>query len=547
MLLWRLLWYDGTMTNPTRHLVTKEPNSKQPSDSLIFEYLLIFVAVGVFTSCGAHGIYDLYGDDSPLRRLSVLNQEETTDGMVTLSGVVEGKPNSTLPPLCHISQGTGSGKSYRSIWYGDVSQEAKLVLPNGRHLLISTEHLDWESYGQGNNVSAERWRQELKLSAEGSVSASCLAPGDALFVDGCLKDNILQACEGSMLKLNPNVPNQATRRLSLLSESLGNLYIGGFITLVLLLVAWLSGISGAMVESLLPWQKTPETLSEKRVGLSVLLATFWLMVWVASWIFPGVERRIFDGQIGLLASVCFTALMLLLLKNRRRDFQAAARLVTESPTVQLANAHKDDQAVELRVEVKPNPKGLVGPLSQEPRAWWELSVSRIYRKDNADHTEFVLTEKSKEPILVEDASGQGLLSLEQADIDSRAVLGNFEIHSLTEEEEERLFLKGKKFTRSGRLSIQERYLAPGESLYVMGRVEELQPSVDGQGSYRESPTIPMMGGGKEKRLVIFAGSEEDLLADFVRERRLLWFIGAALLYTGAGLSYFLFQSVLRGP
>jgi hypothetical protein len=83
--------------------------------------------------------------------------------------------------------------------------------------------------------------------------------------------------------------------------------------------------------------------------------------------------------------------------------------------------------------------------------------------------------------------------------------------------------------------VEEQFIDPGEELFVIGQVQQVQPDSTVQVGYRQQPTVPVISGSSSSPLVIYSGNERTLLASLRREKLYLRFITAAGAALAAGL------------
>ena len=136
---------------------------------------------------------------------------------------------------------------------------------------------------------------------------------------------------------------------------------------------------------------------------------------------------------------------------------------------------------------------------------------------------------SQPGVAVLDESGEGMLELEGAKLDIRSVGMSVTPSSLDAESRRvRPLLDTLPRTANHtRFIVEECFVEPGESLYVLGHAEQV-PGNQARSGYRVAPTTAVVRAKGDASLFVHAGSEGSLLGGINVDRAVNAVLTAAL-------------------
>lgn len=488
--------------------------------------LPLFLGGFFFAQCGLSAFRELQDPNTPLSRLQrPLTDQEKASGMVQLSGIIDGD-SGAAPPLCNVIKQHKSGKSTYTDFEGSVGQNPRIVLPDGTTYPIQTELLGWEPLNRGDADHRESyWRTTLSLSSGGWLKDQCIERGQKVFLEGCLVNGVLEGCGlFSPAVITPGDGTAQPRINELASGLLARLSLLGAAALMLLLYGWRIFSARPLVQALARWvDEDPAYPRADKIALW-LCGTFWLMALIGHWLLRWVsEDYALSGASAthVFAYIVLSAGMITLLitRHRRRLLNAAMRPVLAAPTIPLSSVQETGQLVELAVKVKKDAPLSKGPLSEQEHAWWSTTTDRVYKSGKNYACHRAHSDRSKNLVPIEDASGEGLLDLSGAEFDLRAYRLKVKGHRLHGTNLQPMALGA--YSSGGDVFVfEESYLQPEETLYVFGVVVKQKPAETAV-AYRESSSIPIIGGAQDKKLIVYAGTEGSLLQNIRRELRYL--------------------------
>jgi hypothetical protein len=188
--------------------------------------------------------------------------------------------------------------------------------------------------------------------------------------------------------------------------------------------------------------------------------------------------------------------------------------------------------VELSARVHPQVPTVPGPVSGEPRAWCSVQILEEVKVGKSTSTNPVLTLASSPGVAVVDESGMGMLELQNAEFDFQTIGYAFK-GGASDPIANRVRAFGSLRPSPGhvRFIALERYLMPGEELYMLGHVNRYR-NAQGESMYRSLATTPYIQGTSEAKVFVHAGSERSILRGLQREKTVATVMVAATAMVG---------------
>ncbi len=519
----------------SRFLIWASPDCyAMRGDFFTFNLLLgFFPMIGAlvgFTLMGLAGIDTLFDADAPMWRLrKPLSAKEKKAGRRYVSGKIRGREGGQ-PPLCLVIHERKSGKSTVEDFRATLSNGAELLQKDGAVLQVSPKWVRWkpELLVGTSDAREALWRGvHPTMPAGGWIEQHCIEQYEPVFIDGCISvqqgRKTIGPCRHDALVITTGDGTAQPRIDELASGWAGRLTAFCAAGLVLMLYGWILVRARPLALALSRWAGDPPSVkpSRKRIVAYVLLATGWLALVLFNVLFKALEVSGYPqgsvwGHIFAVVTISLGLMLVMAVAKRRRQLSAAMEPVLEAPTVPLRSRWTIGDMVELAVRVRTNVDPIPGPLTGEPRAYAGITVDRVYRSGKSHSTVRDLNKGEPTLVPVEDESGHGLLDLTHADFDIRAVRGVARRNAAKREPFSRA-LKGQTRKSYVAFVVEERYLEPGEQLYVLGRITRRETSTQ-EAAYRGPAGIPVVGGSEEAKLIVHAGSERDLLKRIRTER-----------------------------
>jgi len=226
-----------------------------------------------------------------------------------------------------------------------------------------------------------------------------------------------------------------------------------------------------------------------------------------------------------------------LMRDRRRVLKAVISAVRGEGTASLGKL-REGQRVALEVEVDARAPVWLGPLTGKRWAYWGVSSTRVYRSGR-NYSSFVEPPMSSAPLVpIHGPFGPALLDLTTAWSDLRAKRHIARKRALKRGDFRQIV--GETPLLDGAYVLEERFLEPGEAIYIAGEVQRFEaPSVEA--GYRETGAVPVIGGTS---LVVHAGSRRSLLRGMLVEKGFLDValgLASGVLVLTAGLAAYLIR------
>lgn len=511
--------------------------------------LLLLVSLSVAT-CGLITATELLSPNSELNRLSAPPNQNLTEGRTTLSGTL-----SSEAPLCYVLHKLKKGKKATVQFGGMVAKDPRIKLPSGNEIAIDTNRARFEPFSSYESSKEESllWRKELKLSSEGWIEQQCVSPGETFFLDGCIKNNVIGDCGKRQVLLITVGDGTAQYRLDESAASWLGLFaivvlIAWFLLwagrprggpLVLPLVAWRRASIGGKVWSVGRWVLTGFLVYVAARGtwhLLDLLGVFWVPE-------PAYLRVDRWGLAATTVSL-FIALPLFISSRRSaKSLREATKTIEETPCVALSEVQGRAQHAELNVKTQ-DAATSPAPISQKESLWWVASMTHTW-KEGKQRKSQTQTKAKGSLVPIQDSSGEGFLEMEKAAYELKSFSWSTPVERLTQADKQRLEEVYGPLPSTGSLSFEEKYITPGENLYLLGRVLRLAPSNTAQ-HYREASAAAVIGGDENPpKPVVYSGTERALLAQLYEASRYLKYFQGILLGLWALLLLFAVLFSLR--
>ncbi len=368
-------------------------------------------------------------------------------------------------------------------------------------------------------------RQQVNFRTDGRLVQQCVSPGEAVFVDLCVdtlrgRAGACAAGHGSVITRGDGTPR--TRIRSHASEAAGGLTAGYLLVAALALYLWRALKGGAVVAALGTWSKRPPARS--RLFVYVGIGGALLLALLSGFSFGTADTVVphyVGGYVfGAFALASVASLGVLAHARRERVLRAIAP-VEEAQTTRLAKV--GEGMAELAVRVKADAPTVTLP-GHAPRAFVRVDVQRAVTVGR--NVTLVPVRKASWPatVPVEDPSGDGVLELRQAVLDTRATF-----RTLTGDDAH-AYLRALAETPFGHvgldgdptlcIEVEESWLEPGESLYLLGHIRRVEDP-KAAASYRMIATVPVVSAAQDAELCVHAGNERSLLGSLALERTYL--------------------------
>lgn len=511
-------------------------------------YGILFVTVLLCVGFGGKAVISLFDPDYvPYRLVRELSPEEQRAGVFRAGVTVVGTSPAQVPPIClvtHQHYVSGKNGGWREDWRKVFVEGAVMVTAHGRRAPLITEQIQFAPEELVTSRYDKVWSGKAGFTS-GRYLESCVDSDDRVFVEGCIAEGGgIAPCAWDKPVVITTGDGTPQRRIDMVAAStMSRLAWFGFG--VWLAMMWLVRVFSApplvteLVARLAKRSRKPAWI----VGSLAIGAAFVFVVGLAlngcnaqEGTDAAVSRA--GHGFGVIALSLFVVTGVLLAQRMIERSAVAAKLKV-LPTLPLARA--SGALVELAVRVHPQAPPHPGPLSGEPRAWWSLVVREEYRQGKSSSTKHVSTTLSQPGVAVLDESGEGMLELEGAKLDVRSV-GKSVTPLSSDAESLRVRPLLDTLPRTSghmRFIVEECFIEPGESLYVLGHAEQV-PGNQARSGYRVAPTTAVVRAKGDASLFVHAGSEGSLLAGINVDRAVNTVLIAALgmmtvLWTGAML------------
>lgn len=483
--------------------------------------------------CAARGLDATFGAGSRLQRLQA---EAPPDGVRT-AGVVRAT-SSAEPPLCSVTHQRWLPCGKSMCWTrvaGMLTADGEFEKDDGAHLELGADFRfvpeepgdeRWSREVLGARAVALRARgrqsglagfgaQDFPRSGNDRLVERCLDDGERVFVQGCVRPTPtgtrLAPCPGDASWTV--VPGDGTPQAAVDEAANDALY-------------WVGAAFGALLALgivLFPrGQKLAESL-ERRCGhrsparrWAYAVLVLPCVVLIASLVERATQPPTSTwaygrGGYAVAAAVAVGLGLVALASVRRRSvLRHAMQPVLGTPRSLLGNAR--GATVELAVHTATAPT-TTSVLEGGGSALSILGVDEVFSVGKRTETRSVHQSYQPRELTVSDESGEGRLDLGHVLVD-----GEVRTRRLTEWTDTLTRRTGPLDRHPSHICyvVTEQVLRPGELLYVLGEVIDVQMRGSEQGyrAVRGAPTL----GGAEAPLVIYAGTERGLLGELQAER-----------------------------
>ncbi len=219
------------------------------------------------------------------------------------------------------------------------------------------------------------------------------------------------------------------------------------------------------------------------------------------------------GRGGYVVAVLVAALLALfawICWRRTTTLRAAIGPIASTPRSLLADTRASTVELSVRATEEVAAERIADGVGV---VYLETVVKETYQDGKNARTVEHVRERVPKKLSVTDESGEGRPEMRLAVSD---------IDVLTTRDDARILARYPKLERHDRhkhYTVEERFIMPGEQLYILGEVVtlDMQASDRGYRSVRGAPTL----GGQDGPLLVYAGSEAGLLEQIVAEGRRL--------------------------
>jgi hypothetical protein len=488
--------------------------------NLLFGLVPLFGFAFLFGNLGHEAVTALRDPSDEVHRLR--SPTSPQPGIAHISGRLQAEQGDGI---CFVVHEYDHGKGgWRVRTRHLVGRHPTVVLDDGQQVEVGFASLAFSPALLRKVDDEARWRSILELGSGGRVREHCARSGERVFIEGCLVEGAegrrrVEGCDGAAVlttgdgSAQPRIDERA-------AWFAGRFAMLGIPALMLLTYLWSVVRARPLATALLRWSDYRATPMPKRLLAALaaapvlLVAALYALAWVdVDWF--GIDRY---GYAWTAVTLCAAAGLALFVDRRRRALAAACQPIERAPTTALRDARGD--LVELDVRVADDAPTSPGPLTGRPRAHHGIRVTRIYKTSTNHESEEVVDRCEPARVPVVDASGDGWLDMTHAEVDLRA-MRRVVRESRSFRREYAAALEGAtRGTGTKAFVIEERYLEPGERLFVLGAVQRLEPAVH-EGGYRAASIAPVVGGSPRAKLIVHAGTERSLLRSIGVERRYL--------------------------
>lgn len=506
--------------------------------NVLFGFLPLIVAVCAFQSCGREALGRLVDPRDPIHRLpQPLDKDEAARGVVRVGGKLTGPAEVCLLIHEHMA------KEWKEDWRAtvsdgaliDVDVEAGQPLTSKRDpLAVAWEKVRWEpSVVAAVSERASFWRARFSsMPSGGRLREGCLRPGDRVFLAGCAANGAatgptvdapaVGSCGDELAVLTPGDGTPVPRIDELAAETAGKLSLLGAAVLTILLYGF--RVSGArpFTTALIRRLRAAPFVTLGRPALCVIgLAplAFLLVLYLlrpAPSGAPGVRIQR-SGYAIAYATLAGSVILGLLMRDRRRALVALTRSLHAGEAPSLAQP-SIGKRVTLDAEVDPGAPVVAGPLTGRPRAHWCIAATRVYKSGRNYVSSPEPDCKGLQIVPIRSASIDARLDLTHAVVDLRALRQVVRKRAMRRGDFRHLVGEAPRF--DGLYLFEERFLDPGEAIYVEGRVQRFE-AASGDAPPKDPKAVPVIGGTSDEPVIVHAGSRRSLLGAISMERRFL--------------------------
>lgn len=499
----------------------------------ILAFGLGFSAWGVVS--GAKGLREALDPSSALYRLRHLTGTAQVTGTLRFSAPVHAS-SGDRPPLCevvheHYVSGKNGGWRRDASWFRSTGATVGgATLRVRAHEPVVFDPLDMLVV----QADREPWFRSVLADVPngGRLRAHCIAHGETVFLEGCAEGGFLSGCGVTPLTVTTG-DGTAQPRIDAHASTVGGRLAGGAAALVAALgYLWYVLRARPVADALLRRAgPVPAFTAWAQVIGVVGAALLCAIVQGANIGSSPAGSALSRGRPGYLLGlvVCaVAAVLVVVVRHRRRNLERAMAPVREAETVPLRDARGG--VVELAVRVRDGGAPAVGLLDQRPHAWVEVRVEETIAVGKQQVTQLVAREYWPARVPVTDASGDGLIDPQHAEVDLRSRVTTFKQGS---GDAVALALAASAIgplrpsATHVRWCVEESVLDPGETLYVLGQCRRVEDP-KAAGSYRADSTMAIVGGDPNDRIILHAGDERSLLRSIGLEGGYLDLLTAAL-------------------
>lgn len=363
-----------------------------------------------------------------------------------------------------------------------------------------------------------RARQSLGFPGDGRVVRQCARPGRPVFVEGCVaRGRTLGACpDGSLTVLTAGDGTPRARLAARASDIAGQLSVSYIALVLLALYGRRAARTAVPVDALRALHSAPEP--PHPTGTYWLVGSLGAVACFALLVLP--DRDSFTGGYALGAvALAIGAATTASFRARRAALRLASVSTQALETVPLARGGESPAEVAVRVRADAPTIQLPG---HRPRAFVRV-VLRARPSSASAPAPRVVTLSWPARLAVEDASGPGIVTLADADLDLRATfrtVARAEAGTLLAAYAATALGDDVPSWTNPLLEVSESYLDPGEALYLLGAVQHI-PDFGSAGQYREATMVPVLTPTPDGTLIAHAGTKATLRASLRRERTYL--------------------------
>jgi hypothetical protein len=510
---------------------------------LLFGFLPLIACIVGFQQYGKSAVPDLLDPKAPMVRLAKpLNEEEEARGVLRAGGKLTGGEE-----VCVLVHEYKSGKNWREDFRATIGDSLKIDIEyeNGVEPQVQEEPIDvdwpsvrWEPEMIRKETDREAaWRQRVKIPPGGRLYEACVRRGEGVFIDACetrRKDNhrIAGPCGARRAVATAGNGTPQPRIDQLAASTAGQVSLLGGAALLVLLYLWRVAGARPFVAGLFArLGSQPSPLVAKAALWMIGLAPLGLLLGL--FLFRGVPDGAAAAKVerygyAVTYAVFGGALILgVLMRDRRRALRAVITGVRGEAVSSLKHP-TEGQRVTLEAEVDPQAPLSTGQLTGATRAYWAVSATRVYRSGRNYSSSVQPSVSGAQLVPIRGPFGAALLDLTYGWVDLRSKRLIARKRAIKRGDFRHIV--GEQAPFDGAFVLEERFLDPGEALYIAGEVQRLAaPSLEG--GYRETGALPVIGGSS---MVVHAGSRRSLLRGILVEKG---FLDAALAGAGVILAF----------
>ncbi len=511
----------------------------------IYRFLLTFFVLGIgaaFAAVGVglafQGLREALDPTAAMYRLRHVTPETQTAGAFRRAVRARVRPGEALPVCAVVHEHYVSGKN--GGWRSDGSWTRSMGIGlDDRAGIESNEPVVFDPLDPivVGGEQEEMLRAVIpEMQSGGRVRAHCVADGEPIFVEGCVRSNGVWSqvvgCGDQPITITTGDGTAQPRIDAHASDVAGKLSAGALALLSALAYLWYTLRARPLTDALIRRAGPVPTFTAWRPIIAVA-GTAWLIAiaqGLVAWTAPdgSALSRVRPGYFAGLFAVAVAAVLAVVVRHRRNNLDRALAPVLEAPTVSLRDARGG--VVELAVVVRDDGPTVQGVLDGQPHAWVDVRVEEMRQQGKQQIVD--LRKRACWPgrVPVKDESGDGWLDLTHAELDLRSTVKSYrQGHDVPLATALEASAVGtiRPDPAHVRWIVEQSVLDPGERLYVLGQCKRVDnPKADG--GYRADATVPVVGGSADARLIVHAGTERSLLRSIGLERGYLDLLTAVL-------------------